>query len=110
MGITIEGEGMVFAKEHDNWASYTMGISSKTAEGNWINAYVPVRFRKGEKVDNKTKINFRAFPTVKENVVDGQNRNYIIWQILEWRIAGDDMSSGTPDANFTALQQDDIPF
>lgn len=108
MGITIEGVGMVFAKEHDNWTSYTMGISAKNAEGNWISAYIPIRFRKGEKVNNKTKINFRAFPTVKENIVEGQNRNFVIWQILEYRLAGDDM--GGSDPNFTALQHDDIPF
>ena len=100
----------MFAKEHDGWTSYTLGISSKTQDDKWINAYQPIRFKKDVTVANGTDIDYRAFPVVKERVVDGQNRNYIIWQILEFRISGDDMAAPQAEDSYTALTNDDIPF
>lgn len=111
MSITIKGEGMVFAKDRGEWTSYTMGISSKNQEGKWVNAYVPVRFRKGESVANKTKIKFKAFPVVKEYAVEGQNRNYIIWQILDFAEAGEEpQEEPLMHESFTELSEEDIPF
>lgn len=102
--LKIEGKGRIFAKERDGWTSYTIGISNKTQEGKWINAYQPVRFRKNVKVENGTDIEFVGFPTVME----GKQYNYVLWQITEFRNVGDEMS--IPDREFTALTNDDIPF
>lgn len=109
MGATIKGRGMIFRKDHDGWSSYTLGVSSKDQEGKWLNAYQPVRFRKGVSVDNKTEIEYEAFPVVKPRMVEGQNRNYIVWQIMEFRIA-DDMAAPTDPDGYSALVQNDIPF
>ena len=105
MGATIEGKGRVWAKDHDGWTSYTIGVSSKAQDGTWINAYQPIRFKKGVKVDNGTDINYKGFATV----VKGKEKNFVIWQITEYRLAGDDTARPTED-NFTALTTDDIPF
>lgn len=110
MGATIEGRGRVFVKDHGDWKSYTLGISSKTQDGKWVNAYQPIRFKKGIEVENKTNIDYKAFPTAKEWSVDGQNRNYVVWQILEFRKTGDDMASPNIDEEYTKLTNDDIPF
>ena len=112
MGATIEGKGRVFAKEHDGWTSYTLGISSKDKDGNWVNAYQPIRFKSGESVPNNTQIEYKAFPVVKERTVDGQNRNYILWQILSWKTAEKepDAMPQTEPTGFTALDSADIPF
>ena len=56
MAIKIEGKGRVWAKEHEGWTSYTIGISNKNQDGTWINAYQQVRFRKNVKVPNGTDI------------------------------------------------------
>lgn len=109
MGATIEGKGRVFAKEHDGWTSYTLGISSKDKDGNWVNAYQPIRFKTGEGVPNNTQIEYKAFPVVKARTVDGQNRNYIVWQILEYHVEGE-MPDYPAEAGFTALDSADIPF
>ena len=120
MGATIEGKGRVFAKDMGKWTSYTIGISSKDSDGNWINAYQPIRFKTGVTVENGTDIDYRAFPVAKEKTVDGKNRNYIIWQVLEFRIAGDDMGNAPEEpaeseepaeqSGFAAFNPDDIPF
>lgn len=110
MGATIEGKGRIFAKQHEGWTSYTLGISSKNQDGKWVNAYQPVRFKTGESVPNNTQIEFKAFPVVKERTVDGQNRNYIVWQILEYHAEGELPAYETEQTGFTALSGGDIPF
>lgn len=103
--MEIKGKARVFAKEHDGWTAYSIGISNKDQEGKWINAYQAIRFKKGEGVPNGTDIEFTAFPTVMK----GKQYNSVLWQILEYRIASDTMAKPTED-NYTALTQDDIPF
>ena len=101
MGANIEGKGRIFAKDMGGWTSYSLGVSNKDQNGNYINAYQPVRFKKGINVPNGTDIDFRGFATVAK----GKN-NFVLWQITEFRIAGDDM----PADNFTALTDEDIPY
>jgi len=113
MSTEIRGNGRVFSKEHDGWTSYTLGISSKTQEGKWINAYQPIRFKKTDTPPpNATDINYVAFPVVKERTVEGQNRNYIVWQILSWSVAEEEQAAPTfaTPTGFTALDGGDIPF
>lgn len=113
MFANIEGKGRVFAKEHDGWTSYTLGVSGKDKEGKWKSAYQPIRFKSGEGVPNGTDIEFKAFPTVKERTVDGQNRNYIVWQILEYKIVEKEPQEDfTQDfsTQYEPLQEGDIPF
>jgi len=101
--MNIEGKGRVFAKEHDGWTSYTIGVSSKDKEGNWQNAYQPVRFKKGQGVPNGTDIEFKAFPTVMK----GKEYNSVLWQITEFHVVGE-IAAQEPE--FTAISNDDIPF
>lgn len=113
MGAKIEGKGRVFAKEHEGWTSYTLGVSSKNTEDKWVNAYQPIRFKKDTVPPmNGTDIEYVAFPVVKERTVDGQNRNYILWQILSWKTAEKepDAMPQTEPTGFTALDSADIPF
>lgn len=113
MSANITGKGRVFAKEHEGWTSYTIGISSKTQDGKWVNTYQPIRFRKGESVPNGTDIEYRAFAVVKERTIDGQNRNYVVWQILSWSVAEAEQAAQSENpmhTGFTALESGDIPF
>lgn len=106
MSITIEGKAKVWAKDFDGRTVYSISIGSKDQEGRMQYAYQPVRFRKGEKVENGTLIDFRAFPSVSI----GKEKNRLIWQILEFRRASDDMASPKPEDQYTQLTNDDIPF
>ena len=104
-GATIEGTGKVFAHDNGTWTSYSVGVSAKDKDGNWVNGYQPVRFKKGQDVPDRSVINYKAFPTV----VKGKDKPVIVWQILEYTIEGDMMSTRS-DQEFTALTNDDIPF
>lgn len=110
-GGNISGRWRLFANEHEGWTSYKVGISSKNKDGKWVNAYQPVRFKKGEEPKTHEPIDIlieKGFPTAAERTVDGQNRNYVLWQILEYSIISKEpefVSEG-----FTALDSGDIPF
>lgn len=102
--MEIRGKGRVFAKEHDGWTAYSIGISSKDKDGNWINAYQAIRFKNGEGVPNGTDIEFEAFPTVMK----GKQYNSVLWQIMSYHVAGD-IPANTDDG-FTEMTDNDFPF
>lgn len=65
------------------FATYCMGISSKDKDGNWINGYLDVAFRKDVSVNNKAKINIKnAFPTVRKY----NDKTYITWMITDFDV------------------------
>ena len=102
MSTNIEGKAKVWAKDFDGKKVYSISVSNKDQQGNWVNAYQQIRFKRGIDVENGTEIDFRAFATVSI----GREKNTVIWQITEFRLAGDDMAAD----NFTQLSNDDIPF
>lgn len=106
MGATIEGKAKVWAKDFDGKTAYSISVMTKDQEGNRQYAYQPIRFKKGEKVENGTVIDFRAFPSVSI----GREKNRVIWQIIEFRRASDDMAVPDSEEGFTKLTNDDIPF
>ena len=54
----------IFANEKEGangkYTLYSIGIASKGSDGNWINGYVPCRFKKGVTVANKAKIKINS--------------------------------------------------
>lgn len=106
MGATIEGKARVWAKEHEGWTSYSIGVSSKDKEGHWINAYQPVRFKKdAPKIENGTEINYKGFATVMK----GKEHNYVLWQITEFTFTGNELARPV-EAEFSQFTENDIPF
>lgn len=106
MGATIEGKAKVWAKDHDWGTTYTIGVSSKDQNGNWVNAYQPVRFRKDTpKIESGTEINYKAFATVAK----GKEYPYVLWQITEYTFVGNEAAVPN-ESNFSPLSDNDIPF
>jgi len=50
------GSVMVFAKEYQERTFYSIGLSKKGMDGNYINGYINASFRKGVVIPNQTKI------------------------------------------------------
>lgn len=107
--MNISGEATIFRNEHEGkngaWYSYSTGVSSKRQDGSYINAYLPVRFRKNVVVENKSKIDIKeAFLTAREYTSNGQERKIIELMVLEF-----DMVDAEP-TGFSALTEEDVPF
>ena len=56
MNVVTNKMQMIFRKDYDNRTVYTMGISKKKQDGTYENAYMPVQFKKGVELENKTNI------------------------------------------------------
>jgi len=56
MKVIEENPVMIFRKDWDNGTSYSIGLSKKDKNGNFVNGYMPCSFKKGVELENKTKI------------------------------------------------------
>lgn len=108
--MNVTGTGMVFKNEHttngETWYSYAIGISSKDMDGNYISSTMPVRFKKGVALDDRTRIEItNGFIRVKGYEKEGKTRKLLEIMVLDFDI----VKQGNPDG-FTSLQDEDIPF
>lgn len=114
MGLTVKTDDkgvMVFANERETengkYINYSVGVSSKNQNGEWVNGYVPVRFKKGVTVANKAKIKINnAFYTVMKN----GDKTYVSLMITDF----DDLSEGTNSndgfIDMSNIKDEDLPF
>ena len=56
MNISNKYPVMIFKSEYQGNKFYKVGLSKKDVDGNYINGYMPVRFKKGVELEDKTKI------------------------------------------------------
>lgn len=56
MNITSDRPIMVFKREYSGRVFYSLGLSKKDRNNNYINGYMACEFRKGVHLDDKTKI------------------------------------------------------
>lgn len=59
MQIISDREEMIFRQEKDDKRFYSIGLSRKDQNGNYINGYMTVVFKKDVDVPNKTKIKIK---------------------------------------------------
>lgn len=56
MNISEDRIRTIFKNERDGKTYYSLGLSKKDKEGNYINGYISCRFPKSATIENKTKI------------------------------------------------------
>ena len=56
MNIVTDRQYMIFRKDNEFGTFYKVGLSKKDMNGNYINGYKDVRFKKGVNLENKTII------------------------------------------------------
>lgn len=84
MNVNSEKQFMVFRKDYQGKAYYSLGLSKKDRNGNYVNGYISCEFRKGVTLENKTKIYLKdAF--ISFYLKDKQTVPYI--KILEYETA-----------------------
>ncbi len=59
MNIESNRNTMVFLKEYDGKELYSIGLSKKDINGNFINGYIGCRFKKDSHLKNKTTITIK---------------------------------------------------
>ena len=114
MGFNLSGEKIkIYKKEHDGkngkWYSFSAGIASKNMDGEWVNGYLDVAFKKGVEIANKAVINVaKAFPTVSKY----NDKTYIRWMITEFEVVDAGENTASPDdfMNIPEDVDDTLPF
>lgn len=97
MKLTSEDRAvMIFRNDKEyngkKFATYSMSVSSKDKDGNWVGGFLECSFKNGVEIENKTKILIHnAFPVVNKGKDD---RSYIKWMITDFEIEG---MQTTPD-------------
>ena len=56
MNIVSKVQHKIFVKDYEGKELYSIGLSKKDMQGNYINGYMTCRFRKGEHIPNKANI------------------------------------------------------
>lgn len=56
MKIETDKQVMVFRRDTEYGTNYSIGLSRKNKNGEYSNAYIPVRFKSDNKLEDKTKI------------------------------------------------------
>lgn len=60
MNIKNDYPVMVFKREHKGITFYSLGLSRKDRDGNYINGYMPCQFKMGVPLGDKTKIYIKS--------------------------------------------------
>ncbi len=56
MNISNEQAVIIFKREYEGNTFYSLGLSKKNQDGTYTNGYMPCQFKKGETLENQTKI------------------------------------------------------
>jgi len=59
MNIIEEKEKTIYKNEKDGKVSYSIGLSKKKEDGTYENGYMPCRFKKDVKIEDRTKIRIK---------------------------------------------------
>lgn len=108
MGLKITTEQspvMVFVNERQTqngtFKMYSIGVSSKDKDGNWVNGFLPCNFRKGTEIANKSKITItNSFPTVRKYTdKTGAERTEIGIFVLDYEVVEGSQPAPAPNGN-----------
>lgn len=99
--MNLTGQTTIYRKDFDKPA-YSISVSKKKKDGTWMSAFIPVSFRKGVSVANKTKIDIKK---AWHSVYEGKNGTVLTIFIDEFDTLSADIPSG-----FTQVDDSDIPF
>lgn len=118
MGLILKSDDkaavMVFRKEKTwsggTFTTYSISVSSKDKDDNWVKGFIDVSFKKGVEVSNKSKITIKnAFPIVTKGKDD---RTFIKWMITDFIVVeeGEPVRTDEP-MDFSSVGMDEeLPF
>lgn len=106
MTITSDKPEMIFRDDKGKFPRYSIGVSSKTPEGDWIKGYVPCKFKKGVEVENMTKILIKnSFYSVSK----GEKYNFVSIMITDFEVIEEEKSSDD-FMNIPSGIEEELPF
>lgn len=105
MKVVSDRDEMVFKYEYNDKPVYSIGLSKKDKDGNYIKGYKSVRFRKDVELDNMTKIRIKDSWIDFYRNEDGRTIDYIF--INDFEKVGD---VPVEQLNTKTIVQDEIDY
>lgn len=110
MGLTVKTDDKgvtVFATEKEGqngkFKLYSIGVSSKDSNNNWVSGYVSCRFKKGVEVANKSKIKINnAFYVVNKS----NGKSYVSLMITNFET----LEGGNEFVDTSNIKDEELPF
>lgn len=100
----------IFKRENDYGTFYSLGLSKKNMDGEYVNGYMDCRFKKGVTLDNQTRIYIKN-AWLDFYLKDKRTNTYIF--ISDFELADKEETKEDVYANFgssiTAEQIDEMP-
>ena len=99
--VTTDEKGVkVYATEKEGqygkYTRYSVGVSSKDKDGNWVNGYIECKFKKGVSIPNKARIQInKAFFVASK----GGEKSYTHLMIMDYKIIEGGETSAAQDAD-----------
>ena len=116
MNITNDYPVMVFKQENTYGTFYSLGISKKNQDGNYINGYMPCQFKNNVNLEDKTKIYIKK-AWLSFYLKDKETKPYIFineFETLDETIKNaKEETKSDPYAEFgeqITINDDDLPF
>lgn len=97
--------------QNGSFKTYSIGVSSKDKDGNWVNGFLPCNFRKGTDIANKSKITIsNSFPTVRKYTdKTGTERTEIGIFVLDYTVVeGGNQPAPTPNGDMGFVDIPDV--
>ena len=94
------------------YTQYSIGVSSKNTEGNWVQGFIECAFRKGTDIPNKAKIEItNSFYTVNEY----NGKKYLKLFVLDFNVVegGEVAPAPNGDESWASIPDgivDELPF
>lgn len=109
MIITSDKAEMIFRDDKGDYPRYSIGVSSKGPDGEWIKGYIPCKFKKGVELENMTKIKIKnAFYSVSK----GNKYNFVSVMITDFE-REDQITEQKSKDNFMDIPdgiEEELPF
>lgn len=105
MNISSNYPVMIFASEFNDKRHYKVGLSKKDMNGNYINGYKDVRFKKDVFIHNKTKIKIKS-AWLDFYIKDNKTIDYIFINDIE---IVEENRNDAPE-EFYEVSDEELPF
>lgn len=107
INTNITGETMIFKNDK---GFYSTSLSKKLMDGTYQSSYIPVQFKKGTVIENKTNINIvKGFLSFDKFTPKGATKEATSWKLVvtDFTIVGNTQATNN---NEFSVAPDDLPF